>query len=64
MPLPAESLTKDSSDDQVKKAVSESIAACMEEGGRSQEQCVAMAYSMARKATGRELKKKSQRLGG
>ena len=53
MPLPAESLTAKSSDDDIKAAISESIRMCMEEGGREQDQCIAMAYSMARQATGK-----------
>ena len=53
MPLPAESLTPDSSDEQVKQAISDSIAQCMHEGGRELEQCVAMAYAMMRRATGK-----------
>lgn len=63
MPLPAEGLGKESSNDQIKSAVAESIKMCMDEGGRSQEQCIAMAYSMARRATGRKIGKKSISLG-
>lgn len=52
MPLPAESLTPDSDDAAVKAAISASIAQCVREGGK-QDQCVAMAYSMVAKSTGR-----------
>ena len=51
MPLPAESLSPTSSDEEIKAAISESIKLCMEEGGREQDQCIAMAYSMAKKST-------------
>jgi hypothetical protein len=52
MPLPAESLTPRSSDEEIKAAIAESIALCIEEG-KEQDQCVAIAYSMAREATGK-----------
>lgn len=52
MPLAAESLTPDSSPEAVKKAISDSVAQCMREGGREQKQCVAMAFEIARKKTG------------
>ena len=55
MPLPVEALTPDSDDAAVKAAISESIAQCMREGGRSQEQCTAMAFSMARDHTNTHL---------
>jgi len=56
MPLPAESLTPESSPEQIQEAISASIEKCMQEGGKTQEECAAMAYSMARQATGKELK--------
>lgn len=62
MPTAAERLTKDSSEEQVKKAISESISMLVHEG-RPQEQAIAIAYSQARKATGRSLKSKSTRIG-
>lgn len=55
MPLPAEGLTKDSSDEEIKNAISASIKQCMDEGGREQAQCIAMVYSMSRKATGKRM---------
>jgi hypothetical protein len=59
MPTEAENLTKDSPDDKIKSAISSCISQMMDEGGRSQEQVIAICHSMARKSTGRELKKKS-----
>ena len=47
-----DSLTPNSSNEAVKKAISDSIAQCMREGGREQKQCVAIAFSTARKQTG------------
>jgi len=38
MPLPAQNLNPKSSDDEISAAISESIAQCMEEGGREQNQ--------------------------
>jgi len=52
MPFHVEGLDPTSSSDAVKRAISESISQCMQEGGRSQEECVAMVHSMARKAQG------------
>jgi len=56
MPTSAEGLTPDTPLPQVKAAISASIAKLIDEG-YEQEQAIAMAYSMARKATGRELGK-------
>lgn len=50
MPLPVESLTAQSSAEEVRRAISESIAQCIREGGK-QDQCTAMAFAMARKQT-------------
>lgn len=55
MPLPVERLTPDSSTASIQEALSNSIAQCMEEGGREQNQCVAIAFSIARKQTGKHL---------
>lgn len=55
MPLAAESLNPNSSPEQIQEAISKSIETCMQEGGRTQEQCAAIAYSYARTATGKEL---------
>ncbi len=63
MPTAADRLTRDSPEEEVKKAVSSCISQMMKEGGRSQEQCTAICYSIARKQTGRELNKKSTTIG-
>ena len=55
MPLAVEQLTPDSPERTIREAISQSIAACMREGGRDQKQCAGMIYSMAREATGKEL---------
>ena len=55
MPLPVESLTPESNPRDIREAISQSIAACMEEGGRDQKQCAAIAYSISREKTGKEL---------
>jgi uncharacterized protein YgiB involved in biofilm formation len=60
MPLEAEKLTSDSSDKDVQDAISLSIQKCMQEGGKTQKECAAMAYSLARKSSGKELGKNSQ----
>ena len=57
MPTLAEKLTSKSSPGQISAAISDSIAQLMREG-REQDQAVAIAYSQARKATGKELGKK------
>ena len=51
MPLPTESPTKDSSDEQIQAAISAAIKQLVDEG-REQDQAIAIAYSTARKATG------------
>ena len=62
MPLAVDSLTKDASIVRVNKAISKSISQCMDEPIPSgmtkeerQKQCVAIAFDIARKKTGREL---------
>lgn len=55
MPLSTESLNPNSTDEQIREIISQSIAKCMEEGGRDQKQCAAIAFETARKATGKEL---------
>ena len=52
MPLSVQSLSPNSSPDQIKQAISDSIAQCVNEG-KAQEQCVAIAYRYAEQATGR-----------
>ena len=63
MPTAAEKLTMGSSEDMMKGAISSCIEQMMHEGGRSQEQVIAICHEMARKSTGRALKKKSTRIG-
>lgn len=52
MPTPAEVLGPSSTDDEIKAAIQATIAQLVREG-REQRQAVAMAYDMARRATGR-----------
>lgn len=54
MPTLAEKLTPNSSDAQIKAAISNSIQELMQTG-RKQEQAVAIAFEQAKKATGKEL---------
>ena len=57
-PLPVDSLTPESPADAVQDAISKSIEACMNEPGdvaNKQKRCAAMAYSIARKNTGKPL---------
>ena len=53
MPLPAEGLTATSTDDEIQAAISESIRLCINEGN-DPKQCQAIAYSMAKKSTGKK----------
>lgn len=56
MPLPVETLRSDSSDEEIRQKISQSIAQCMKEpNDRSQEQCAAIAYRYAREKTGKSL---------
>ncbi len=56
MPNPKmEALTKDSSEQQVRDAISSEIEHCMGKPGADQKQCAAIAYSMARESTGKAL---------
>lgn len=56
MPNPAmERLTKDSSPEQIRDAISAEIKHCMGKPGADQKQCAAIAYSMAREQTGKAL---------
>lgn len=55
MPLSVQQLTPESTDPDVQEAVSESIRTCMEEGGKTQQECAGMAYGIARDKTGKEL---------
>jgi len=54
MPTLAEKLTPNSSDAQIKAAISNSIQELMN-AGREQDQATAIAFEQARKATGKEL---------
>ena len=56
MPLAVDNLTEDSSTQAIREAISKSIQTCMKEDGREQKQCAAIAYSIARKQTGKELR--------
>ena len=58
MPLAVDNLTKDASIVTVNKAISKSIGQCMDEGGREQDECIAIAISIAEKKTGRTIPKK------
>lgn len=60
MPLPVDNLTKESSLQSIRDAISGSIEACMKEEGRDQKQCAAIAYSIARKNTGNPLREGNQ----
>ena len=64
MPTRAEGLTSASSPEHVKGAISSCISQMMKEGGRPQEQVIAICYSQARKSTGKEIARKSSRIGG
>lgn len=55
MPLAVEALTQQSSLQATREAISESIAQCMREGGRTQKECAGMAFGIAREKTPHEL---------
>lgn len=55
MPLQVEQLTPDSNDKVIQDAISDSMSACMKEGGRTQKECAGMIYDMARDKTGKAL---------
>jgi hypothetical protein len=57
MPTAVDKLTSDSSQEQIKAAVSDCIATEVN-AGREHSQAIAMCYSMASKKTGKELNKK------
>ena len=54
MPLTIEALTKDSSMEQIRQAISDTIAQLVREG-KTQKEAAGQAYGMARQATGKEL---------
>ena len=56
MPNPKmEALTKDSSPEQIREAISAEIEICMGEPGAEQKACAGRAYGMARSKTGKAL---------
>ena len=56
MPNPKmEALTKDSSTEQIREAISSEIETCMGSPGADQKACAGKAYGMARSKTGKEL---------
>lgn len=54
MPTPSESLTSESSEEAVRKAISATVSQLVDEGF-PQDQATAIALEQARKATGKEL---------
>lgn len=52
--MPTESLSPDSSDDEIRKAIGDAVAQMMDEGF-NQEQAVAVAFEQAAKATGKDI---------
>jgi len=56
MPTPAEELTANSSEKSIEDAISRTIRMLMHEG-RKQNQAIAIAYSQARGATGKQLRR-------
>ncbi len=48
MPLAVDRLSDESTLAEAREAISQSIEQCMQEGGREQKQCAAMAYDIAR----------------
>lgn len=56
MPNPKmEALTKDSSPEQIREAISSEIETCMGEPGAEQKACAGRAYGIAREKTGKAL---------
>lgn len=55
MPLAVERLTPDSSMEAIKEAINRSYKQCMDEGGRTTEECGGMIYGIAREKTGKSL---------
>lgn len=54
MPMPTETLKPESSDEEIRKAISDAVSKLVDEGF-PQEQATAIAFEQARKATGKEL---------
>ena len=61
MPLPVERLSDQSHNPSVEEAISASIEQCMREGGKTQAECAAIAYDIARGKTGKPLSFGGQR---
>ena len=56
MPNPKmDRLTKDSSEEQIREAISSEIETCMGEPGAERKACAGKAYGIARENTGKEL---------
>ena len=56
MPNPKmDALNKNSTDPQIREAISAEIEQCMHEGGKDSKECAGKAYGMARQATGKAL---------
>ena len=53
-PLAVEQLTKQSGTQEIRDAIGKSVQTCIGEG-KSQEECAAIAYSMAKERTGKAL---------
>ena len=54
MPLAVESLSESSGEDQIKNAISKSIASCIKEG-KEQKECAEIAFDIARNKTGKSI---------
>lgn len=54
MPVPVDNLTSESSDEEIRKAISETISALIREG-KDKDEAVAIAFSMAKRKTGKAL---------
>jgi len=55
MPLAVEALTKDSSIEQVREAISQTISYLIKNEGKTQKEAAGQAYGMARDKTGKAL---------
>lgn len=54
MPTMAEGLSPDSSDEEIRKAIGDTVSKLVEEGF-AQDQAIAVAFQQAKEATGKEL---------
>jgi hypothetical protein len=54
MPVPVDNLTPDSSEEDIKKAISETISALIREG-KDEKQAIAMAFEMAKRKIGKTM---------